>query len=66
MADFADIGAAREELDRELAIKVRAPAGPAATGVCLSCGEQVGDGLRWCDAECRDGWQVEQRRGVGA
>jgi len=66
MADFADMGAAREELDREVAIKNRAPAGPAAIGYCLSCGEAVGDGMRWCDAECRDDWQAEQRRGMGA
>ncbi len=64
MADFADLGADREERDRALALKVRAPEGPAATGACLSCGEPLPDGLRWCDAECRDAWQSEQRRGV--
>jgi len=66
MTDFADMGAAREELDREIAIKHRAPAGPAATGVCLSCGETVAEGLRWCDAECRDDWQAQQRASKGA
>lgn len=64
MADFADLGADREERDRALALKLRAPEGPAATGVCLHCGEALCDGLRWCDAECRDAWQVDQRRGV--
>lgn len=64
MADFADLGADREERDRALALKVRAPEGPAATGVCLCCGEPLADGLRWCDAECRDTWQADQRRGV--
>ena len=71
MADFADLGADREEKDRALALnvralalKVRAPEGPSATGMCLCCGEPLADGLRWCDAECRDVWQAEQRRGV--
>lgn len=63
MADFADLGADREERDRALALKVRAPEGPTATGACLCCGEPLADGLRWCDAECRDAWQAEQRRG---
>ena len=50
MADFADLGADREEKDRALALKVRAPEG-------------LPDGLRWCDAECRDTWQAEQKVG---
>lgn len=24
------------------------------TGLCLTCGEPVDGGRRWCDAECRD------------
>lgn len=58
--DFADLGAAREEMDRELALKVRAPAGPVPTGACLTCGERLGNGLRWCNADCRDDWQRDQ------
>lgn len=60
MPDFADLGSAREELDRKLALEARAPAGPAATGVCLCCGEVLADGLRRCDAECRDTWQADR------
>ena len=41
MADFADLGADREERDRALALKVRAPEGPSATGMCLCCGEPL-------------------------
>ena len=63
MADFADLGAAREEMDRDLALKARAPEGPVATGACLCCGEPLLDGLRWCDAECRDTWQIGQKVG---
>ena len=64
MPDFADLGSAREELDRKLALEARAPAGPAATGVCLCCGELLTNKRRWCDAECRDAWQADQRRGA--
>lgn len=63
MADFADLGAEREARDRALALQVRAPEGPAATGACLCCGEPLPEGLRWCDAECRDTWQAEQKVG---
>lgn len=63
MADFADISAAREELDRSLALKVRAPEVPIATGQCLSCEKPLPDGVRWCDADCRDDWQLDQRAG---
>lgn len=61
MADFADLGADREEKDRALALKVRAPEGPAATGVCLCCGEPLPDGQRWCDAECHVSRQAAQK-----
>lgn len=64
MADFADLGAAREQQDLAIALAQRKPAGPAPTGYCLCCGEAVDDGRRWCDAECRDAWQADQRRGV--
>ena len=60
MADFADLGAAREQQDLGLALQRRKPAGPQPTGQCLSCREPLGDGLRWCDADCRDDWQAEQ------
>lgn len=37
--------------------------GPQASGECHFCGEAVADGRRWCDAECRDLWQRQARRG---
>lgn len=64
MADFADLGAAREQLDTELALQIRKPEGPQATGYCLSCGAVLCADLRWCDADCRDDWQLDQRRVV--
>lgn len=31
------------------------------TGYCLFCGEPVPPGRRWCDADCRDEWEREQK-----
>ena len=48
-------------LDHEIA-KVRVSAKPIeATGECLSCGEGLDSGKRWCNADCRDEWQREQK-----
>ena len=30
------------------------------TGSCLSCGRKL-KGRRWCDADCRDDWQRDNR-----
>jgi hypothetical protein len=30
-----------------------------ATGFCLFCDDPVDPGRRWCDAQCRDDWQLE-------
>jgi RNA polymerase-binding transcription factor DksA len=34
---------------------------PEATGFCLSCGEPLPDGRRWCNADCRDDWERRDR-----
>lgn len=34
-----------------------------ATGECLYCTELLAEGKRWCDTDCRDGWEREKRRG---
>lgn len=60
MSDLADQAAAREQQDLALALQQRKPAGPAATGHCLSCGEPLCGDLRWCDRDCRDDWQRAQ------
>lgn len=40
-----------------------------STGYCLDCLAPLSDGLRFCDADCRNAWQHEQdlkmMRGVG-
>lgn len=60
MATVDDQATAREELDRELALKRRAPTGPTPCGACHFCSEPLSAGLRWCDEHCRDDWEKEQ------
>ena len=56
MTDVFDIASENEERYTEKARQFRKPEGPKATGKCLWCGEVLGDGRRWCTAECRDRW----------
>lgn len=38
----------------------RAEAGVIATGQCHYCNAPITErGRRWCDAECRDAWELE-------
>ena len=53
-----------EELDRDLALRMRRPGGPVACGYCLNCDAQLPDGQRWCDDDCRDDWQARVGGGV--
>lgn len=61
MADNADITDAVSETTyrANLYNSRREEPQAAATGQCLYCGEPVGPGRRWCDANCRDDWQAE-------
>lgn len=64
MPDDLDRAAEREALDRDLALRVRRPEGPAATGACLYCGEPLPSGVRWCATECRDDWERLDKRSL--
>jgi len=67
MADDADRAGEREEIFRAVALAVRKPTGPRATGACLWCGEPVEDERRWCPGvECRDKWEAKAKQVVGA
>lgn len=67
MADDAD--RAGELIDAQMAARIAAKHAETAQearsisgiGACLYCGEKVPYG-RFCGAECRDGWEIEQRR----
>ena len=56
--DQFDAATELEMKDREFSIKRRRVEGPKATGHCLWCNETLADGVRWCDAWCRDQWDA--------
>lgn len=61
MADIADITGDRAEFDHLANLsKSRKPEGPAATGRCLFCDDELDHGMRWCNAECRDLWEKKR------
>lgn len=62
MTDIFDRASEREQLERDLAISsARKSASSAqATGHCLWCNAALSQGKRWCDAECREDWELEQ------
>lgn len=60
--DDADIASEHDE--RLLAASVAAVRARSAcalyTGQCLLCEEFIPAPQRWCNAECRDRWELEQ------
>lgn len=65
MADQFDLASEYEELERLSCLnKLKSDNQPKAeaTGCCLYCEEPLPEGRRWCNAECRDEWEKEQRR----
>lgn len=67
MTDQYDRASELEQMARDDALRARRDEGPAMTGYCFYCAEKVADGLRWCDAECRDEWatraEIKKRQG---
>lgn len=62
-ADQSDLATQQEQLALQSALVTsRKPEGPAATMECLFCGAGLDGIKRWCDADCRDGWEREQRK----
>lgn len=63
MADIADITGDRAELEAPYLVAAsRRPSGPVANGSCHFCSERVPEPMRWCDADCRAGYEHEQER----
>ena len=64
VVDESDMATEREMLDTELAIKAALSKQHLlpATGYCYNCDATVPPGHRFCDADCRDDWEV---RNVG-
>lgn len=62
MTDIIDHASDREQMDRDRAIDAARTAQPAAkaNGHCLWCNAALAQGQRWCDAECREDWELDQ------
>ena len=59
MTTIDDDAAMREEHFRETALKHRKPDGPTPTGRCLYCNALLSFGHRWCNADCREDYELE-------
>ncbi len=62
--DFGDQAQDINERHTEESLKVRKPAGPPECGICHYCEEPIIMG-RWCDTDCRDAWEAEQKQKGG-
>lgn len=64
--DDADIAGERDEKLMSSRLKAAHDFAPEAKacGVCLNCGEPVAPARRWCDAECREDWELRRRQGI--
>lgn len=64
MADMADIAAEREQIDTERAIAAarrHQQTEPVACGLCHNCEACIPVDAAFCDADCRDDWQLRRR-----
>jgi hypothetical protein len=62
ISDPFDVATRTEETERERAIAAaRQPIHVLATGACLFCEEPAAEGVRFCDATCRDGFDNQQK-----
>jgi hypothetical protein len=60
MSDEFDRASELEEMHREMAIKnARVKAQLPDIGQCYYCAEYTPPGRRFCDSECRDGYEAE-------
>jgi len=57
MADEAERAAELEELHRQNALRHRKPE-LKPKGRCHYCDETLPEGLKFCDAECRDEYEI--------
>lgn len=61
MSDEFDRASDLEEIHREMAIRdVQQRTSLPDVGACYYCSEHTPPGRRFCDSECRDGYEAEQ------
>jgi uncharacterized OB-fold protein len=58
--DDLDHASIIEAENLKLNLSIHKPTGPTATGKCLTCGAKLSPGRRWCNADCRDEWELTQ------
>lgn len=65
MADIADVANdnLESEIKRALSL-INSSEVAKANGACLYCNEPLSLPRRWCDADCRDNWEKEQKNGT--
>lgn len=65
MTDIYDQASNREQLDRDLAVNSARKANPEALAIghCLWCNAELFGAQRWCDADCREDWELAQEAG---
>lgn len=65
MADQVDVASDLEALELQSMLNLqrkRREDVVKANGFCLYCETPLSDGLRWCDAECRDEWEYVNKK----
>lgn len=61
-ADTSDMATRHEGLFLKAALTERKPEGPLPCGRCFNCNEPVAAGVRWCDADCREDWELRENQ----
>lgn len=61
MADIIDDAQVIADTFLKSALTTKKPEGPLACGYCCNCVLAVPNGLRFCDADCRDDYEIDQR-----
>lgn len=66
MADIIDKGNETADFFLDKALRERQRLAKVATphgvGLCLNCSAEIAGERRWCDADCRDQWDADNRR----
>lgn len=62
--DTADFAAALEaaHISKSLHLARLNADSPVAVGECLFCETPIPQPHRWCDSQCRDEWQADEKR----
>ena len=60
--DPADQADQQVENLNDIARAVRKPGGPLATGFCAWCDAPVPNEQRWCDVDCRNDWDRNEKK----